>query len=55
LLKKKYNLNKQIIIKQGYIEGYLEKLLIKSLQENHNLKPLDRLSYFCREIENLNI
>jgi hypothetical protein len=55
MFKKKYSLHKQIIIKQGYKENYTENLLKKSLQQNHNLKPLDRLSYFCQDVENLSI
>lgn len=49
MLKKKYNLQKQLILKHNYNLQFLDKLLTLSLSKNHYIDPLDRLSFFCRE------
>jgi hypothetical protein len=54
VLKKKYNLAKQLILKANYLEKYLTTVLTKSLAENHHLSPFDRLSYFMQDESNFN-
>ena len=55
MLKKKYNLNKQLVVKQAYQENHLERLLLQSFKENHKINPINRLSFFCQEESLLNI
>jgi hypothetical protein len=54
MLKKKYNLNKQLALKVNYLENYLSNLLIRSLTENQNLNPIDRLSFFMKGSDQFN-
>lgn len=48
MLKKKYNLHKQIILKQKFIKTHLNKLILSSLKQNQNAEPLQRLSFFMQ-------
>lgn len=48
MLKKKYNLKKQIILKYNYLKGFFIKLINLSLSVNFSLNPLDRLSYLSQ-------
>lgn len=48
MLKKNYNLNKQIILKVEYKDKFILNLIDCSLQKNHFLKPIERISYFTR-------
>ena len=49
MLKKRYNLQKQLYLKHNYKSLFQEKLLNASLARNHNVEPADRLSFFARE------
>ena len=49
MLKKRHNLQKQLIIKYNYKLAYLEKLLEDSLKTNHYLQPIDRISHFAQD------
>jgi len=49
VLKKKYNLQKQIYLKHNYKSLFLEKLLTLSLARNHSIDPIDRLTYLSRD------
>ena len=44
MLKKKYNLKKQFILKYNYRQVFIFKIVVKSLSKNFLLKPLYRLS-----------
>lgn len=48
MLKKKYNFNKQLILKFNKSKGFLLELLLQSLSSNHYIEPLDRLSFLAR-------
>lgn len=48
VLKKKYNFNKQLILKYNKNKTFLTNILLSSLASNHYILPLDRLSYFAR-------
>ncbi len=49
MLKKRYNLQKQIILKHNYRKLFFNILFKKSLKKNHFLEPLERLSYFAQD------
>jgi len=49
MLKKKYNLQKQIFLKHNYRRLFLEKLFNLSLSSNQLLEPSERLSFFSRD------
>ncbi len=49
MLKKKYNLQKQIFLKHNYRRLFLEKLFNLSLSSNQLLEPGERLSFFSRD------
>lgn len=51
MLKKKYNLNKQISLKVNYLETWLESLLTKSLEQNMFLNPTERISYSLKRAD----
>lgn len=55
LLKKKYNLQKQLILKHNFKKNYLHNLILKSLSLNHFITPLERISFFSQTwfVENL--
>lgn len=55
MLKKKYHLHKQIILKNLITLEFSNTILKKSFQENQFLKPLDRISFFVNKdsIDNL--
>ena len=48
MIKKKFNYQKQIYLKEVYKHQYTLHLLEKSLTKNHFIKPLERLSYFAK-------
>jgi hypothetical protein len=48
MLKKKYNLYKQLFTKHNYRKKYLTLLLVKSLAHNHLLSPLNRISFLSQ-------
>lgn len=49
MLKKKHNLQKQLVLKYNYKLQFLDKLLNDSLRINHYIPAIDRLSYFAQE------
>ena len=49
MLKKKYNIQKQLFLKTNYKKIFLRKLVETSLSSNHYIEPIDRISYFCRD------
>lgn len=49
MLKKKKNIQLQIILKFLYKNKHLENLLVTSFSKNHFLEPLNRISFFYRE------
>ncbi len=55
MLKKKYNLQKQMYIKHNYKKLYLTSLLYRSLRKNQYIPAVDRLSYLAKEdhVDNL--
>lgn len=55
MLKKRYNLQKQLYLKYNYKKLYLSSLLNASLSTNHYISPVDRLSYLAKEdyVDNL--
>jgi hypothetical protein len=48
MLKKKYNLNKQLVLKYNENLNFSNKLLTKSFAENQFLNPLIRLSFLVK-------
>ncbi len=48
MLKKKYNLKKQFILKYNYYRYFNFNIVVKSLSKNFLLKPLYRLSYLAQ-------
>lgn len=54
MLKKKYNLQKQLTLKVNYVNHFTFNLLLQSLAENHELSPLNRLSYFMKTLDHFN-
>ncbi len=55
MLKKKYNLQKQIILKQKFLNIHLLKLVRSSLSPNHNIEPLMRISFFVQYSSELSL
>ena len=55
MLKKKYNHQKQILVKANYKKKFIESILLSSLSKNQYIEPIDRLSYFAQDdyIDNL--
>ncbi len=49
MLKKKYNLQKQLFLKYNYKKQFLSQLLKKSFSKNHFLQPSIRLSFMYTE------
>lgn len=54
MLKKKYNLHKQTTLKINYINQFTLNLLLRSLGENHELLPRERLSYLMKGEDQFN-
>ena len=55
MLKKKYNLQKQLFIKHNYIKYFLSKILHTSLSRNHFLNPIQRISFFAQSVDSQNL
>lgn len=55
MLKKKYNLNKQLALKATHIESWVEVLFAKSLGQNMFLTPINRISYLMKSAEQFNL
>lgn len=49
MLKKRYNIQKQLFIKYNYKQLFFDKILETSLKVNKYIYPIDRLSYFSQE------
>jgi len=48
VLKKKYNLQKQLHLKHNYKKLFVTSLINKSLGKNHYIAPLERISQLCQ-------
>lgn len=48
MLKKKYNLQKQLVIKHNYIKNHVTLVIQKSLGANHFIKPMERISFLAQ-------
>ena len=48
MLKKKYNFQKQLLIKYNYKRIFIMQLLTGSLLKNHYVDPLNRLSFLAQ-------
>jgi hypothetical protein len=48
LLKKKYNLQKQLILKHNKKQSFLNNLLKKSFFKNHFIQPILRISFLSQ-------
>ena len=48
MLKKKYNLQKQLFLKHNFKKNFITLLIFKSLKLNHFIAPLERISFFSQ-------